>query len=314
MNDPKELINAHLDGELEKAEHEKLNAWLAADPANVKEFTGALMFDQEMRAAAHAQAERQAAETFSSGPTPVLRMSRHWLEWRPLVAGLVIGLSSATVVWAVTTQGGFPSWQGMRLWLANAGFEEPQDLPQVHLVPEAGQWSGITTEIVEAGSTRPLALEGSRMMKLGPAPVGKGYFANLIVDLDGQRPPHDGPLALQISAAYHASVPDQDEHYSLYGATFAEGADGVASHWTDMRQELQDHALTSVHRAAFPTAEQPGWHRVVVTLEVPQRARSLMISLGSNTPGPPGGRTDHYMDDVRAVWIQPTPPATLNTP
>lgn len=314
MNEPKALINAHLDGALDEAEHAKLNAWLAADPANVREFTEALMFDQEVRAAAHAHAERQAAEAFAPATLPVLRTSRRWLEWRPLVAGLVIGLGSASVVWAVTTQGGFPSWQGMRLWLANAGFEEAQDLPQVHLVPRAGQWSGITTEILEGGPPRPLALEGRRMMKLGPAPMGKGYFANVIVDLEGQRPPHDGSLALQISAAYHASRPGQNEHYSLYGATFAETAEGVSAHWTDTRQDLQDHALTSVHRAAFPTAEQPGWHRVVVTLEVPASARSLIISLGSNTPGPAEGRTDHYMDDVRALWIQPTKTATPGTP
>lgn len=311
MKDPKELIDAHLDGALEEAEQAQLNAWLAADAAHVREFTGALMFEQEVRSAVHAQVERQAAEAFSPARPPLLRASGRWLEWRPLVAGLVLGLGSASVVWAAATKGGFPGWQGMRLWLANAGFEEVQDLPQVHLVPQAGQWSGVTTEIVEGGRSRPLVLEGRRMMKLGPAPLGKGYFANVIVDLEGQRPVHDGPLALQISAAYHASVQGQDEHYSLYGATFAEAPEGVAVLWTDVRQELQEHALTSVHRAAFPTADEPGWHRVTVALEVPVHARSLIISLGSNTPGPAEGRTDHYMDDVRAVWIQPTTPAPL---
>lgn len=230
----------------------------------------------------------------------------HWYQWRPLAAaaaGLVIGCFSTSVVWALNT----PSWtDGIRrvfFSLGNPGFERRETLPQVHLVPQAAQWSGLDTEIVEGGGTRPPAMVGRRMMRLGPAPEGKGYFANVMADLAESRPVTDKPLQIEITAHYHASKPGQGEHYSLNAATFLEDAAGVSGHWEDTWRDMRDASLTNTGKAIFPTAAETGWQTITVRLDVPPQARTLVISMGSNTPGPIEGRTDHFMDEVTANWV-----------
>jgi hypothetical protein len=141
------------------------------------------------------------------------------------------------------------------------------------------------------------------MMKLGPAPEGKGYFANLMTDLTSSRPLTDRPLQIEVTAWYHASKPGQNEHYSLNVATFAQAAGEVSTLWENTWRDMRDASLTTTGRAVFPTAGEPGWHSITVRLDVPPQARTLVISMGSNTPGPVSGRTDHFMDDVQASWL-----------
>jgi hypothetical protein len=234
------------------------------------------------------------------------RNSSRWQQWRPLTAaaaGLVLGCFSTSLVWAINT----PSWadgiRRMLLPLGNPGFEQQEPLPQVHLVPQAAQWSGLDTEIVEGGGERPLAKEGRRMIRLGPAPEGKGYFANVMADLPANRPQTDKPLQIEVTASYHASKAGQGEHYSLTAATFAETADIVSTHWENTWADMRDASLTSTGKAIFPTAVESGWQTITLRLDVPAQARTLVISMGSNTPGPIAGRTDHFMDDVHAAWV-----------
>lgn len=229
-----------------------------------------------------------------------------WQQWRPLTAaaaGLMIGCFSTSIVWAFNTHSWVDGIRRMLLPLANPGFELQEALPQVHLVPQAAQWSGIDTEIVEGGGARPTTKEGRRMIRLGPAPEGKGYFANVMADLAGSRPQTDKPLQIEVTASYHASKPGQGEHYSLNVATFAENAAAVSGHWEETWRDMRDASLTNTGKAIFPTAAEIGWRAITVRLDVPPQARTLVISMGSNTPGPISGRTDHFMDDVHAAWV-----------
>jgi hypothetical protein len=297
MNTPRfeELLLAYEDDTLSPEEHMAFKHLLASSPEARQRLVEASVLQQI--AASHALAQ---------AVTPLAASRRGWWPWRPLAAaaaGLVIGCFSTSMVWALNTSTWADGLRRVLLPLANPGFERPETLPQVHLVPLAGQWSGITTEIVSGGGARPPARSGQRMMKLGPAPEGKGYFANVMADLTQHRPQTDQPLLLEITAHYHASIPGQGEHYSLNAATFAEQAASVSGQWETTWRDLRDASLTNTGRAIFPTAAEGGWQRITVRLEVPPQARTLVISMGSNTPGPVAGRTDHFMDDVTATWL-----------
>ena len=285
-----ELLIAHDGGTLTSGELEELKEMLRDHPEARRRLVESGVM------AVVAAAHQPASIVSSSGPRAL-----RWQVWRPwfaAAAGLVIGCFSTTLVMA---------WSGgirqFAISLANLGFEQPQNLPQVHLVPMAGQWSGITTEIVEGGGERPAARNGQRMVKLGPAPEGKGYFANLMTDLTSSRPLTDRPLQIEVTAWFHASKSGQNEHYSLNVATFAQAAGEVSTLWENTWLDMRDASLTTTGRAVFPTADQPGWHSITVRLDVPPQARTLVISMGSNTPGPVSGRTDHFMDDVQAAWL-----------
>ncbi|CAN5770165.1 hypothetical protein BH11VER1_BH11VER1_10430 [soil metagenome] len=226
--------------------------------------------------------------------------------WRPLAAaaaGLVIGCFSTSMVWALNTQSWNSDLRSFFIPLGNPGFEHQETLPQVHLVPKVDQWTGLDTEIVPGGGTRPAAKEGLRMIRLGAAPAGKGYFANLMVDLTRSRPDTTKPLQIEITASFHASEPGHNEHYLLRALTSKDDALQVSEQWDANWREMEPLALTTTGKAVFPTAAEPGWHNITVRLDVPSSARTLVISLGSNTPGPVEGRTNHFMDDVKASWI-----------
>ena len=289
-----ELVRRYLGGEATLEEAQRLESMLAVDAQLRRDYL------------AYARVEAGLSSKVRPELVKTASPAGRWLSWRPLAAaaaGLVIGCFSTSVVWALNT----PSWadgiRRMLLPLGNPGFERHETLPQAHLVPQAAQWSGLDTEIVQGGGTRPVAKEGGRMMRLGPAPEGKGYFANVMADLAESRPLTDRPLQIEVTAHYHASKPGQGEHYTLNAATFLDDAAGVSGHWGDTWRDMRDASLTNTGKAIFPTAAEMGWQTIKVRLDVPPQARTLVISMGSNTPGPIAGRTDHFMDEVTANWI-----------
>lgn len=236
-----------------------------------------------------------------------------WFQWRPMTAaaaGILIGLFGSSLL-----VGGSGGVQRFLLPIANPGFETAEELPQVNLVPTAGQWSGLDTEIVTGGGERPKARNGQQMLRLGPAPEGKGYFASVMADLTESRPGSFGrSKKIEVTARFHASEAGRGEHYLLAASTFAETPSAIPDLWESNWRMMTTSALSSTHRAIFPTADETGWQTITVEVEVPLQARTLVITLGSNTPGPVSGRTDHYMDDIEASWIVLDSPSPESTP
>jgi hypothetical protein len=124
------------------------------------------------------------------------------------------------------------------------------------------------------------------MLRLGPAPEGKGYFANLMTDLTTTRPLTSKPLQIEITAQFHASKPHQNEHYSFNAATFAEPPAIVSTLWENTWRDMRDASLTTTGKALFPTAAEPGWHTITLLLDVPPQARTLVISPRLQHPRP----------------------------
>jgi anti-sigma factor RsiW len=68
MTDPEKLIAAYLDDALTEAEGRALNAWLTADRANLRRFTDALVFEEQIGSAASAHAAQRVAADFAREP------------------------------------------------------------------------------------------------------------------------------------------------------------------------------------------------------------------------------------------------------
>jgi hypothetical protein len=222
-------------------------------------------------------------------------------RWRPILtmaAGIVIGCFSTTLLWGFSG-----AIRRVALPMSNPSFEQPEALPQVRLPASPDQWAGVDTSIVQGGGTLPVAKHGLRMIRNGPAPAGKGCFASLMLDLTQSRPVTGGPLQIEVTTHSHASKPGLNEHYSLHLATFAEEPAAVPAMWERTWKDIGEESLTVIGKAIFPTKDQPGWHPITLRIDVPPQARTLVIAMGSNTPGPVSGRTDHYMDDIRATWL-----------
>jgi hypothetical protein len=293
-------VMRYQDGELSGVELEAFEAELRSLPERRRLFA-----ETQLRSA-------QFHERFRMEPLVVLPdmqgSGRRSLQtarrpWLAAAAGLLIGCLTTSMVSAINHRGWTDNLRRILLPLANPGFERQETLPQTHLVPVYGQWSGIDTEILPGGDGRPAPLDGKRMIRLGPAPEGKGYFASVMTDISSGRPALGKTLQVEVSAHFHASIPGQAEHYLLRASTFSAQPGELAASWENSWQEMNPLVLTATAKSVYPTAADEGWRTITIRVDVPPQARTLLISLGSNTPGPVSGRTHHYMDNVRATWV-----------
>ena len=87
-----------LDGSLGPAEQAELMAWMRAAPENMRLFVEFSIFDQQIRQAVHAKAQREAAECFEVGVPldPVLRTRRP--SRLSVVRPWIIGMGAAALL------------------------------------------------------------------------------------------------------------------------------------------------------------------------------------------------------------------------
>ena len=71
MTHPEQLIADYLDDALDDAGQVELRTWLKADTANMRRFTEAIQFEQEIRALVHAKAETESVTRFAESLAPM---------------------------------------------------------------------------------------------------------------------------------------------------------------------------------------------------------------------------------------------------
>jgi hypothetical protein len=297
-----ERLVRYQDGGLSERELEEMEAELRTSPDRRRlwaevQLRSALMHDHFR---IHPLQALQRNDSVQKKGRPLVRRS-----WMAAAAGLVLGCLSTSMVWAVNSKSWTDGHRRIHLPLANPGFEHQESLPQFHLVPLYGQWSGRDTGILSSEEGFPKPKGGRGVIRLGPAPEGKGYFASLMTDISTGRAMSSKSLQVEVSAYFHASRPGQGEHYLLRAATSSGRPPELAASWENSWKEMDPLILTSTAKSIYPTPLEEGWQKITVRLDVPPHAQTLLISLGANTPGPVSGRTDHYMDDVQASWIVP---------
>jgi hypothetical protein len=145
-----DLIQRYIAGHTTAEETHRLEAALKADDALADLYLRHMELDVALEAsAASAEVTR---ELLTAPIAPETRHDSVWLTWRPLTAaaaGLVIGLFSASLVWAISTP---RSTAEKLLSLQNGSFEVNQldrGFPR-----QTGLWSGDESAITEDGKLR----------------------------------------------------------------------------------------------------------------------------------------------------------------
>ena len=101
MNSHEALFTGYLDDTLTEAERAELQQWLKADPAHLREFTAAVLFDQEICSAVTARATQDGAEAFAPAALPPVSLRvggtiSRAVRWAlPLAAAVVVLLGIA---------------------------------------------------------------------------------------------------------------------------------------------------------------------------------------------------------------------------
>ena len=302
MNNPEQLIASYLDGVLSDAERAELNTWLKADASNLRRFTEAVMFEQQIRTAAHATAEQHAAVDFAPSIVHLKPHSR-WFQWRPLMAaaaGLVIGLFSASVVFGFGVQRGLG--KRTRIEVFAPGFENPQ-MPLASGFPGGpGRWSGDAAYVVGA-ENGVLAKEGKFMLRLEPMSKGVPRIYQV---LDLQSLPSDEgaeSLEIEVSASFATAGAEAPVRYVIRAFAGTEAPENLDAAWFDRREE----SIASATKGLDVMPGTKGWQTSSVKIQVPRAARSLVLFFGARTPDKAARTIPHYLDDVRVSLITPPP-------
>ena len=300
MKHPDQLIADYLDDALSDSEQAELNAWLKGDAANMQRFTEAVMFEQQIRAAAQAKAQQQAATGFEATALPTPSRSRG-LSWRPLTAaaaGLVFGLLGASVVSGFVVQRGLEKRTPLPVF--EPGFENAQ-IPLANGFPTGpGHWSGDASHIVATENGVP-PKEGKFMLRLEPMSKGVPRIYQ-VLDLQPLPSGAGGESReIEVSASFAAADANASVRYVIRAFGVTEAPENLDAALFDRREE----AIASVTRGMDVMPGTKGWQTFSAKIQVPRAARSLVLFFGVRTPDKAARTSPHYLDDVHVSLLTP---------
>ena len=296
-----ELIDRYLTGMADEAEVEQLDALLKEDEALRQTFLSASRVDSHLRERAIEQPVKK--ETESAGPQP-LRF--RWIN-PGAAAGLLIGLFSASVVWAAIPQGG--GITRTSLDVVTEDFEDPDMKLKPQLPTKANRWFGPLVSVAPEGGVT--AVQGNRVGQLSPHPGSRTESVRYVVDLEDYPELARGHArSLQVKASFSAPFTQQEPKFRVELAAFSEAPVDVIEACQQERVS-GDRVLQQVMRNHLPSADALGeWHEVSASLEIPEGSRSVVISLGVFHLDPDQPVSDFYLDGVEVQLVDTLEPST----
>lgn len=297
-----QLIDRYLTGIADKTEVEQLDTLLKADEELRQTFITASRVDSHLREQATQQLPIEKEE--SSRPR---KLRGSWINWGA-VAGLMIGLFGASVVWAyVMPRGGEITRTSQEI--VSEDFEDPDMKLKPQLPDVANQWFGRVVSVAPEGGVS--AVGGSRVGKLSPVPGNRAESVRYVVDLNDFPESAQGHVqSLQVKAYFSAPLTRQEPKFRVELAAFSEAPGEVRQAWREER-EFGERVLQQVVRNLLPSEEELGdWHEVSASLEIPPGSRSVVISLGVFRLHPDKPVSDFYLDAIEVRLVDTWEPST----
>ena len=224
-----------------------------------------------------------------------------WLQWRPLTAaaaGLVIGLSSASVVFGFVVQRGVEKRTPLAVFAP--GFEDAQMPLSTGFPGGPGQWSGDAARVVATENGVP-PKEGKFMLRLEPLSIGVPRIYQ-VLDLQSLPSGAGGESReIEVSASFVTAGAEAPVRYVIRAFGVTEAPGNLDAAWFDRR----DEAVALAARGLDVMPGTKGWQAISVKIQVPREARSLVLFFGVRTPDKTARTSPHYLDDVRVSLITP---------
>ena len=310
QNDNRELdglIDACLDGRLSEEEAERLSQWIE-ESSEARDRYWELasvhgMIEQSMQNASLKAATGEA----SVAPTKKGGVYR-WPRFTAVAAGLLIGLFSASIVWAYAIpRGGTITRSSQKI--VSESFEDPKMKLRPRLPVEANQWFGRLVSVVPEDGVS--AVQGSRVGQLSPVPGNRTESVRYVVDLNDYPELAQGHVqSLQVKGFFWAPTTKQEPKFRVELAAFKEAPGDVREAWKEER-EFGERVLQEVVRNYLPKSGELGdWHEVSASLEIPEGTRSVVISLGVFHLHPEKPVSDFYLDGIEVRLVDTYEPSS----
>ncbi len=304
-----DLIHGYLNGTLQTDDFSRLQSLLRNRADARRVLRGLATVDAKLHQIA--AANTATLRLFDSPPEiPAVRFA--WFSRRAAaaVAGLLIGLFCATVVFAYITPGIHKP-----VSIYETGFEDLAPPEALGVPAESGKWGGDFSEIVGAqqGVTPRSGAKMWRFLRADNALVPTAHAnyvgeAIRVLDLIGLRDAgYRGELRLEISAwfAQGATAPDACYHWNIKAAAFEGNVKEAPSLWGKW-----DDLSASLTRYETKAQSAAQWQPLSVTMSVPASATFLVFECAvvQRIPRVVEGVAEfpsHYLDDVRVRLLTP---------
>jgi len=217
------------------------------------------------------------------------------------IAGLAIGVFSASVVWAFNLpQDNQP--QPKIQEIVSEGFENPEQNFKRRFPYEAGKWFGDISSI--SADQAISSASGVRVAQFLDNPKTKFAYARYLIDLESYAevyPTHT--RSLRVDTSFFASNLDESSVFQIRLAAFSQVPHEVRPIWND-NEVLFDQVLQHVGRNHITKPGQDSeWHKLGASIEIPPGTRSVVISLGAGMVDSSDDKSNHYLDDVRVSLV-----------
>jgi hypothetical protein len=327
--DELDLLHGYLNGTIGEADFARLQSLLRGNTEARRMLRDLSNVDaklQELAAANPATLLLLAAPVAS--PAQISHRSV-WLSWRPLTAaaaGLVIGLFSATVVWAVTSPRVVAT--ASRLFaLVDGSFEKRSGRLPSGFPAGTGVWSGDESEIVESGmvkardgrsALRFLRAEGNANV---PNSAAEACDVYQIVDLRPLRGRLKvaGESMLELSAEFldARTVPGAPVVFACHIYLFEGSAESLRAVWPPTARDTLGVGANYILSSGGPDAGV--WRKVTARCVLSAQADVAVVKLGAGRGDRRGGPVPElgrqFADDVQLVLkTQPELPVRLVQP
>ena len=295
-----DLLNRYLDGNLSEEDARALSTQIE-ESAEVRERYWELasihgMVEQTMQSAS-LQAATGKESVEPERRTRVLGLSRI----KTGIAGLAIGVFSASVVWAFNLPQDKKSDQEVRE-IVTESFEDPDTEFKGRFPSEAGKWFGEISSVSAKDEIPPAS--GVRVAQCIDNPKAKFTYARYLIDLDEYaKPGQNQSRSVRVEASFFASNPEEASVFQIRLAAFSQEPQDVRPIWND-QEVLFDQVLQHVGRNHITKHGQDSeWHKLGASIEIPPGTRSLVISLGAGMVDPNADKSNHCLDDVRVSLV-----------
>lgn len=315
MNDSRltYLIQAHLDELITPDEQRELDGRLCNSESARQQFWEESAIHGAMHEAIKTSADLVAAETSLKAAagdkfvTPLKTEGRfRWSRITSTAAGILIGIFSASMVWAYAVPLVSQTQRESRE-IVFESFEDPEMKSPRRFPTGANRWFGGMRSVLGKGGMP--AVEGARVGQFANVPQHRFSDARYIVDLDEYGELSDKHTrSIEVSGSFFSPDLDHTSVFRIDVAAFGEAPEAVPPVWFD-KEHLNDVVLQRVARNFNPEpGDQPTWHEVKVTMEIPPGTRSIVVSLGAGKRAPGGAGSDRYLDAVRVHLVDTSEP------
>ena len=298
------LIDRYLTGMADEVDVEQLETLLKTDEELRQTFLAASRIDSHLR---------EQAEQLTLVKEEISRPLKSHFAWiNPgAAAGLLIGLLSASVVWAyVVPRGGEITRTSQEI--VSEGFEDSDIELPIHLPVKANEWCGRLISVTPKGGIS--AVEGKRVGRLIPKAGNRSESLSRVVDLQDYPDLESGYVrSLKVKGSFAAPFTEQSPGFHVRIVAFSQAPEDVRQAWRD-RWNSDAMILQGVERKHLPEKDEQGnWHEVSASLEIPEGTRSIMIALGVWHLNPEMSVPDLYLDAVQVQLVDTRkPPARPN--